>query len=140
MANAMVGNWMRLELLSRYGLCAQLKDEFVDYYYYMAQRTGTMWENIGAEASCNHGFASHVVHFLYRDFLGVRRIDQQAKVVELRFGDVGLDWCEGKMPTPDGVVWVRWWKEGDTMRYRADVPAGYRVDAESPEAQPLVRQ
>lgn len=129
-ANAMVGNWMRLELLSRYGLCKQLKDEFVDYYYYMAERTGTMWENIGATASCNHGFASYVVHFLYRDFLGVRRIDQQARVVELRFGDVGLDWCEGKMPTPDGMVWVRWHRSEDKIRYRVDVPAGYKVLAE----------
>ena len=30
----------------------------------MAQKTGTLWENDGDYASCNHGFASHVAVWL----------------------------------------------------------------------------
>jgi alpha-L-rhamnosidase len=130
-ANAMIGNWMRLEVLSRYGLCRQLTGEFVDYYLYMAERTGTLWENTGSEASCNHGFASHVVHFLYRDVLGVYRIDQQEKAVELRFSDVAVEWCQGRLPTRDGFVFVKWFKDGDKVKYKIDVPAGYKVKVEN---------
>ena len=76
-ANAFVGNYLRSELLSRYGHPAQIKKELVDFYLYMAEQTGTLWENVGASASCNHGFASHVAHSLYRDVLGVHAVDAQ---------------------------------------------------------------
>ncbi len=62
---------LRMELLSRDGRSQQILDESIAYLLYMAERTGTLWENVGAEASCNHGFASHIVHTLYRDVLGV---------------------------------------------------------------------
>jgi len=124
-ANAFVGNYLRLELLSRYGYPAQIKKELVDYYLYMADQTGTLWENIGASASCDHGFASHVAHGFYRDILGVRQVDTQNKVVVLKIADVGLDWCEGTLATADGPIAVRWWKENGKMLHRADVPAGY---------------
>ena len=35
----------------------------------MADLTGTLWENDGAYASCNHGFASHVIYWM--DKLGL---------------------------------------------------------------------
>jgi alpha-L-rhamnosidase len=130
-ANAFVGNYLRLELLSRYGYRAQLKKELVDYYLYMADRTGTLWENIGASASCDHGFASHVAHSFYRDILGLRAVDVQKKIVRLQIADVGLDWCEGTRPTPDGPITVRWWKENGKIVPRADVPAGYVLREDS---------
>ena len=129
-ANAFVGNYLRSELLSRYQQPAQIKKELIEFYLYMAEQTGTLWENVSAAASCNHGFASHVVHSLYRDVLGVSSVDVQKKVIRLRIADVGLDWCEGRLLTPQGPVTVRWWKEGGQTLYRAEVPAGYvlRVD------------
>jgi len=139
-ANSFVGNYLRLELLSRYGLCRQLKSELVDYFLYMAKKTGTLWENTNTNGSCNHGFASHVAHCLYRDILGLYEIDRQRRVVELRFSDVGLEWCQGKIPTKDGEVCLRWWKNGDEMRFRVDVPAGYKVSVENLSQLQLVRQ
>jgi len=124
-ANAFIGNYLRLELLSRFGRCRQLKQELVDYFLYMAEKTGTLWEHQRSSASCNHGFASHVAHFLYRDVLGLYRVDTQNKVVELRFSDVGLDFCQGTMPTAEGVVSLWWRTEGDKILYRASVPAGF---------------
>ncbi len=73
-ANSFVGNMLRMELLSRGGRNQQILDELIAYLSYMAERTGTLWENVGDYASCNHGFASHIVHTLYRDVLGVYRI------------------------------------------------------------------
>ncbi|MFD0717619.1 hypothetical protein [Paenibacillus sp. GCM10027626] len=86
-ANAFIGNYVRLELLSSYGEINQLAEELKQYFLYMAEQTGTLWEHNSAGASCNHGFASHIVHVLYRDILGVYKIDPQARVVELRFPD-----------------------------------------------------
>lgn len=130
-ANAFIGNYLRLELLSRYGYRDQIKKELVDYYLYMADQTGTLWENVGASASCDHGFASHVAHSFYRDILGVRQVDTQNKVVHLKIADVGLDWCGGAIATPDGLVDVRWQKENGKITRRVDVPAGYVVRDDS---------
>ena len=58
-SNAFIGNFLRLELLRREGLYSQLLQECTEYFYYMAERTGTLWENITDQASCNHGFASY---------------------------------------------------------------------------------
>ena len=129
-ANAFIGNYLRLELLSRHGRCAQLLEECRDYFLYMAERTGTLWEHTGASASCNHGFASHVVHALYRDVLGLQEIDRQGKHIRLRFADLPLDWCEGRVPLGSDAISLRWWKEGDALCYRIDAPAGYAVEAE----------
>jgi len=130
-ANAFVGNYLRSELLSRYGRQAQIEKELVDYFLYMADQTGTLWENVGAYASCDHGFASHVAHSLYRDVLGVRQVDPQKKVVRLRIADVGLDWCEGTLPTPDGPVLVEWRKENGKIMHRVSLPAGYLLQDEN---------
>src|ERR1035438_907304 len=79
---------------------------------FRAARTGSLWENDGAYASCDHGFASHGgVHVLYRDVLGLQQVDTVNKSVQLRFTDSRLDWCEGCLPTADGPVELRWRKE-----------------------------
>jgi alpha-L-rhamnosidase len=140
-ANAFIGNVLRLELLSRYGLCQQLLDESLAYQLYMADRTGTLWENDGAYASCDHGFASHGgVHVLYRDVLGLREVDTVNKNVQLRFTDSRLDWCEGRLPTADGPVELRWRKEAGKLVYQIAVPAGYTVRIENRSGLQAVRQ
>jgi alpha-L-rhamnosidase len=116
-----------MELLSRAGRSEQFLTESRAYWLYMADRTGTLWENIGDEASLNHGFASHVVNNLYRDVLGLYRIDSVAKQVEVRFTDLSLAWCEGRVPVPGGDVGLHWTRDGGSISYRIDVPAGYRV-------------
>ncbi|MBQ2880698.1 MAG: hypothetical protein IJE40_00370, partial [Clostridia bacterium] len=63
-ANAFIGNYLRLDILYRYGLHSQLLDEIKGYFLYMAEKTGTLWENISDTASCNHGFASYVAYWL----------------------------------------------------------------------------
>jgi len=130
-ANAFVGNYLRSELLSRYGHPAQVRKELVDFYLYMAEQTGTLWENVGASASCNHGFASHVAHSLYRDVLGVHAVDTQNKIIRLRIADVGLDWCEGTLLTQEGPVVVKWRKDGNQTICRAEVPAGYVLEIDN---------
>ncbi|MBN1417543.1 MAG: hypothetical protein JXP34_02140 [Planctomycetes bacterium] len=139
-ANAFIGNMLRFENLSRYGRCRQILDESIEYLLYMADRTGTLWENVGAYASCNHGFASHIVHTLYRDVLGIRAIRPQEKVVELSFSDPGLEWCEGRIPLDGGPVALRWWKEGGKILFRAEVPPGWSIRIENRTGGEVIRR
>jgi alpha-L-rhamnosidase len=138
MANSFIGNMLRMELLSRQGHGQQILDESVAYLLYMAERTGTLWEHDGAYASCDHGFASHIVHTLNRDILGVYEIDRPERVVRLRFGDVDLEWCEGRIPLVDGELELRWDQDQETLRYRLGVPEGYRVEIDNRSGRKLV--
>jgi len=131
MANSFIGNMLRIELLSREGHSQQILDESIDYLLYMADRTGTLWENVGDTASCNHGFASHIVHTLYRDILGVRELSRVEKKLRLRFSPLSLDWCEGAIPTADGPLEISWRKSGDTLEYSCLTPEGYSVEVEN---------
>ena len=63
-ANALMGNVLRIELLSRYNEQAQVVEECVPYWMSMAEKTGTLWGHNDTRASCNHGFASHAAHVL----------------------------------------------------------------------------
>lgn len=125
-ANSFVGNVLRMELLSQAGCRQQILDESIAYLLYMAERTGTLWENVGATASCDHGFASHVVHVLYRDVLGICHIDHLAKKVKISFGDLKLQSCQGTLPTLAGPIDLRWHKEGGRLVYSLRLPAGYQ--------------
>ena len=42
-SNAFIGNYLRLEYLLKIGRKAQALDECKDFFYYMSQRTGTLW-------------------------------------------------------------------------------------------------
>lgn len=61
-ANAFIGNYLRMELLCRYGEKEKMLHDIEQYFFYMAERTGTLWEYEDTHASCNHGFASYVAY------------------------------------------------------------------------------
>ncbi|MBQ7915622.1 MAG: hypothetical protein IJ315_02390 [Firmicutes bacterium] len=57
-SNAIVGNYLRLEILLEHGYKAQVLQECRDFFLGMAELTGTLWEHNNMYASLNHGFAS----------------------------------------------------------------------------------
>ncbi len=126
-ANSFVGNYLRIELLAQYHLQAQLMSESINFFDYMAQETGTLWENIGTYASCNHGFASHVVHVLFRDVLGILEVDHQNAVVSLQFSDLELEHCKGQMPVGEQLIELSWEKEENTIKYSCSLPENYTL-------------
>ena len=63
-SNAFIGNMLRLIVLKREGLNAQVRREVRGYYLKMAETTGTLWEHDRPSASCNHGFAAYVAMLL----------------------------------------------------------------------------
>lgn len=63
-----IGKFLRLLWLYEEKEYEIIKNEFVDYFYFMAKDTGTLWEKYIPEASCNHGFASVLGMYLYNVF------------------------------------------------------------------------
>ncbi len=63
-ANAFIGNYLRIELLYKDGQYQEVIDSIKGYFLTMAEQTGTLWEHDSPSASCNHGFASHVIYWL----------------------------------------------------------------------------
>ena len=63
-ANAFVGNYLRLEMMMNEGFTDEAIADIRAFFKPMADQTGTLWENMTDHASCNHGFASHVLVWL----------------------------------------------------------------------------
>ncbi len=63
-SNAFIGNYLRLMMLARSDKRTQLRQECVDFFYGMAQKTGTLWENDNPCGSLDHGFASYAANLL----------------------------------------------------------------------------
>lgn len=63
-ANAFIGYYLRLDLLTQNNEKEKVLKDIEGYFLHMAQQTGTLWENKTDHASCNHGFASHVIIWL----------------------------------------------------------------------------
>ncbi len=138
-SNAFVGNYLRLEILSQYGYVRQLLSESIDEYAYMADLTGTLWENTTTVASCNHGFASHVAHVFYRDLLGIKRVDAISKQVEIVFNDTDLQSCSGTIPIGNQKISLQWEKKGKKLSYQLNIPADYRVSVKNNTRYQLVQ-
>lgn len=139
-ANAFIGNQIRFELLSQAGRGQQILDEAAGYWLYMADRTGTLWEHDAPQASCNHGFASHAAHVCLRDVLGLYRVDTVQKKITLRFLDLKLTACAGSVPTADGDIALRWWKDGDQLAYHVTAPPSYEIEVQNLTGHACVRQ
>lgn len=125
--NAFIGTPLRLELLAQDERIAQLLDESVDYYNYMAELTGTLWEHKSHNRSCNHGFASHIVHVLYRDVLGISA-DNDEKLIKVKFSNLDLSFCKGQMPVGDKIVSLEWEKKNGAIVYKLQLPEGYKAN------------
>jgi alpha-L-rhamnosidase len=91
----------------------------------MADRTGTLWEHRDTRASCNHGFASHICHILYRDILGINNINYQKREIILKLSEMPLSWCEGRIPIGNDFIYLKWWKENKKLYYKLIIPSGY---------------
>ena len=126
-SNAFIGNYLRLECLSREGLSAQILCETRDFFLYMADATGTLWEKISTSASCNHGFASHVAVSYCRDIVGLREIDCIGKKVWFSPPkDVPLESIAMDIPVGNGAfIRAGWRREGDNIIEKLQLPSGW---------------
>lgn len=124
-ANAFIGNYLRLELLSRAGLSRQILEEVKTFFTPMAALTGTLWEHMGPYASCDHGFASHTACSLIRDVLGLRR--ESGNHFQLHVPDIPLERCQVKLPLPEGFLEAIWQRSDRSVSVFLRLPRGYSV-------------
>lgn len=96
---------------------------FQNYFLWMAEKTGTLWETAEETKSCNHGFASYAAVVLSDCVLGVEKIDYKAKKVFLHSADAKIDWVEGVYPTKDGMLRIR--REG--QNFSTVLPDGWET-------------
>lgn len=127
-ANAFIGTYLRMEMLAEYGLVQQMLDESVEQYLYMANMTGTLWENLTPHASCNHGFAAHIAHMFYRDLLGLTKVDPIHKKLHVVFNASNLKQCSGTIPVGDDEISLAWEKKGKRLYYTLNVPDDFKVE------------
>ncbi len=126
--NAFIGNYLRMEILSRNNLQKDLLEEIENEFVMMANMTGTLWEHTRPTASCNHGFASHVGYVLLRDYGGIKHIDQVNKLIEVQFNQNDLSNCELTLPLGKENLGLSWKKDGYTLYYDLKVPANYKIN------------
>ncbi len=69
-SNAFIGNYLRLIMLADSDKKGKLRQECVDFFFNMAQSTGTLWENSDPYGSLDHGFASYAANLLVRYISG----------------------------------------------------------------------
>ncbi len=122
-ANAFIGNYLRMEVLSFNGYRKQVINEIKDYFDYMALRTGTLWESDTARSSCNHAFASHVVRFIFRDCLGINDIDETNKKIYLNNDYTAPENAKAVIPLIDGSIKIT--VEGGARK--VEIIGGYKI-------------
>lgn len=129
-ANAFIGFYLRLELLSQMNRRHQILEEMKDLFLPMAEKTGTLWENATAQASVNHGFASHVIHLAMRDVLGIS-LDRANRVLTLNLCQVPLPWCRVHCTIAGANVEVSWQQDANGITHRiSGLPLGWRCEVQ----------
>jgi len=141
LANAFIGNVLRAELLTLSGEGDKVLEESVGYLDYMAQRTGTLWENVDDGASLNHGFASHIVYIYDRIAMGVSEYDPVNKKVKIVFRPLSLKYCEGEIPVGSNQsIKIKWQQDDNTIKYAINIPDDYSVEIENLTGKNLIKE
>ena len=121
-SNAFIGNYLRLECLLAAGRRAQALSEITAFFGGMAARTGTLWEQMSAVASCNHGFASYAACGIVAAVTGyLGRNDGAREIYIARPAYPGS--ASAEIPVPGGTLRITV-KDGEA---EAEIPQGYRV-------------
>ena len=72
-SNAFIGRLLRMDYFLREKEYETVLKEAKTYYLPMAQRTGTLWENLTTVASCNHGFSGYIACLLVQAYTALHR-------------------------------------------------------------------
>ena len=121
--NAFIGEYLRLIVLMRFGRRERAAKEFIQFFYRMARRTGTLWENSGTEGSLNHGFAAYAADLIVEYLCGFRGF--RGNAVRIARIAPPCD-CRIEIPTPCGPV--RFVCEGTESFF--DFPEGFYPEYE----------
>ena len=71
-SNAFIGRLIRMDYFLSQKEYETVLKEAKTYYLPMAERTGTLWENLTTVASCNHGFSGYIAYLLVESYNAIR--------------------------------------------------------------------
>jgi len=132
-SNMLFGYSLRFGILTDAGLAARALDEVKVCYLPMAERTGTLWENVNVDSgySADHGFAAQAAWVLVRNALGVVKLDRESKTIVVSpSAELPLEWAEGTIPvSPKEAVTVKWRKVNGVPVVETNLPKEWNVAA-----------
>lgn len=126
-SNAFIGNLMRMDLLGKQGLIEKQLEEVKKYYLFMANETGTFWENDNRGASLNHGFASCICHFFVRDIIGLK-VNEQIKLITWRLSALSDKSFQLTLPIGDSLAKFSIEFKNKKISYSYSIPNNYRIE------------
>jgi len=94
----------------------------------LRQDATTAREMFGSTRSHCHAWSAGPVYFLQRYQLGVEPAEPGFARALIRPVPLDLDWCEGRVPTPQGEIEVAWQREGKRFMMQVALPPGVRAD------------
>ncbi len=106
-SNAFIGNYLRLLWLLSKEKYDVVKAETIDYFYYMAERTGTLWEHQSTEASCDHGFTSVICVFIAQMLFGYLGYSEKEKAILIKNSFLKTLDSSIKIPVLDGYLEIK---------------------------------
>lgn len=117
------------EALARLGLDQLVLDWTREYWGAMLrQGATTAWEMFGDTRSRCHAWSAGPAYFLQRYQLGVEPAEPGYARALITPVTLNLDWCEGRVPTPNGEIEVAWQWEGKRFIMHVKLPPGVRAD------------
>ena len=90
-ANIIVGLLMRITVLIENGENLKAVQEIKRVYGVMAEKTGTLWENLDTSASCNHGVAAYAGYILIKALTGFKGFYGGEPIFGEKFLDVNTE-------------------------------------------------
>ena len=102
-SNVINGYYLRLFILLENNEIELVKREVVDYFYKMANITGTIWEHDSTFASLNHGLTSIVLNIICQIYFGLVSIDFNLKEIILK-REVLNENCIFKFNSEEGMI------------------------------------
>lgn len=101
-SNSFIGNYLRLEMLKKYKYYQKVFDDCKDFFLYMAERTGTLWEHKYVHGSLNHGFASYAANLIIESISGITFYEGKNKILYLTEPKVNIDF-KAFIPIDEGI-------------------------------------
>lgn len=93
----------------------------------------TCWEvfpgfyEVGRTRSYCHSWSSSPVYFINKYILGINMIENGFKKAEIFVPENDLEWCQGSLPTPYGIIKIRWSKANDQNIIKLQIPKEIEV-------------
>jgi alpha-L-rhamnosidase len=100
--------------------------EFPGYGHWIVQGANTLWQDWDGSMSLNHIMFGSVSEWFFRALAGINPDPEQPGFKHLIIAPVfidGLDWVQAEHETMYGTIRSGWWREGDAITLKVEVPA-----------------